>query len=76
MLPDVVRIRAREVREVSRKIVRHSRQLVDRSDALKREIDAAFTAYREAIREFGVARAALRQAMRQVTDAQFGVVRE
>jgi hypothetical protein len=75
MLPDVVRHRARKVRDVSRKLVEHTQPLLDRSDMLMREIDAAFTAHGEVIEEYGVALTALREAMRQVTDVQFAVIR-
>ncbi len=76
MLPDVVRQRAREVRDASRQLVKHSHQSVDRADELMREIDATRSADRAMMQRFSVAQAGLRGAMRQLTEAQFGVVRE
>lgn len=76
MLPDIVRLKAREVRNATRKLVTDSHQLVDRADMLMREIDATLAADRALMQGFRVALAALRQAMRQVTDVQFGFVRQ
>ena len=76
MLPDIVRLKAREVRNATRKLVTDSHQLVDRADMLMREIDATLAADRALMQGFRVALAALRQAMQQVTDAQFGFARQ
>ena len=47
MLPAEVRQRAREVRDVARRLVKDRRQLSDRADVLMREAEAAMAALRE-----------------------------
>jgi hypothetical protein len=76
MLPDVVRELAREVRDASRQLVKHSHPLVDRADVLIREIDGTRSAGRALMQRFSVALAGLGGAMRQITDAQFRVKRD
>jgi hypothetical protein len=76
MLPDIVRQRAREVRDASRELVKHSHQLVDRADVLMRQIEATRSGETVQTQRFSAALAGLRGAMRQITDVQFCPIRE
>jgi len=50
MAPPVVRLAAQTVRDTVRRLVKQSQQLVDRSDALMRETEAALFASQKALR--------------------------
>jgi galactokinase len=47
LLPEEVRRRAQDVREVARKLAKHSSQLRDFADVLMREAEAALAALHE-----------------------------
>lgn len=64
MLPEAVRLRARQVREVTRHLIKQAHQLADRTDVLLREREAVLAADRALIRQATTALRALREAMR------------
>jgi hypothetical protein len=64
MLPEAVRVRARQVREVTRHLIKQAHQLADRADVLLREREAMRTADRALIQHATTALRALRESMR------------
>ena len=56
VLPEEVRRRAREVRDIARRLVKDSQQSSDRADVLMREAEAATAALRETIQRLAEAR--------------------
>src|SRR5262249_34608513 len=56
MLPEEVRRRAQEVRDVARRLVKQSHQLSDRADVLAREAEVATAALRETMQRLAQAR--------------------
>jgi hypothetical protein len=64
LLPEAVRLRARQVREISRHLIKHAQQLADRADMLMREQEAMLAADRALIWQATISLRALREAMR------------
>lgn len=64
-LPGELRDRTREAREAAAKLIKRSRELVDRTDVLKRESEAWLAADRGLMREARAALSALRETMRR-----------
>jgi hypothetical protein len=50
MLPEEVRLRAREARDAASKLIKQAHQAADRADGLMREAEAAIAALRETMR--------------------------
>src|SRR5262249_35003079 len=72
MLPEEVRLRARDVREASRKLVKRSQEIAARADVLMREAEAAVAHQSALLPEVRAALAALRETMQRVASREEG----
>ena len=72
MLPEEVRLRAREARDAARKLVKRSQEIAARADVLMREAEAAVAHQSALLPEVRAALAALHETMRRVASREEG----
>jgi len=70
MLPSEVRLRTRELREATQKLLKRSQETVDRADVLTREAEAAIGTKNRLLLEVRVALAALRETMQRLASRE------